>query len=97
MLPMADPLDEIRRLYFATTRATIEQDFEKALSLLKAMPSEEERERATVFMHGLAQMRAEWGLERRNAGARRPAPKPDRPRPAGQPAGRRTRPGRKFD
>lgn len=62
MLPILDPLAEIRRLYFATTRATIEKDFEKALALLKAMPGEEERERATVFMHGLAQMRAEWGL-----------------------------------
>jgi hypothetical protein len=58
---MLDPLAEIRRLYFATTRATIERDFAQALDLLKAMESEEARSRATVFMHGLAQMRSEWG------------------------------------
>ena len=59
-LPMFDPYEEIRRLYFSTTRATIERDFARALELLKAMPGEEDRSRATVFMHGLAQMRAEW-------------------------------------
>jgi hypothetical protein len=59
-LPIVDRLGEIRRLYFATTRATIERDFEKALELLKAMDSEDERSRATVFMHGLAQMRTDW-------------------------------------
>ena len=74
MLPILDPLAEIRRLYFATTRATIEKDFEMALALLKAMPGEEERERATVFMHGLAQMRAEWGLGRKG-GRRGPPPR----------------------
>jgi hypothetical protein len=60
-LPMLDPLAEIRRLYFSTTRATIERDFAQALDLLKAMESEDDRSRATVFMHGLAQMRADWG------------------------------------
>jgi hypothetical protein len=71
-LPIVDRLGEIRRLYFATTRATIEADFEKALELLKGMASEEERSRATVFMHGLAQMKADWG--------RRPPAKAKRPR-----------------
>jgi hypothetical protein len=59
-LPMLDPLAEIRRLYFSTTRATIDRDFARALELLKMMSGEEEREKATVFMHGLAQMRDEW-------------------------------------
>ena len=59
-LPIVDRLGEIRRLYFATTRATIERDFQKALELLKGMDSEDERSRATVFMHGLAQMRTDW-------------------------------------
>jgi hypothetical protein len=59
-LPIVDPLGEIRRLYFATTRTTIDRDFEKALELLRAMDSEDERSRATVFMHGLAQMRSDW-------------------------------------
>ena len=60
MLPMLDPLAEIRSLYFTTTKKTIERDFTRALDLLKSMSSEEERERATVYMEGLAQMRRDW-------------------------------------
>lgn len=59
-LRMLDPLAEIRRLYFNTTRATIERDLKAALDLLKSMPGEDERSRATVYMHGLDQMRKEW-------------------------------------
>jgi len=55
----ASHLDEIRRLYFTTTKATIDRDFDRALDLLKAMP-ESERPRATVFMQGLAEMRNEF-------------------------------------
>lgn len=74
LLPMLDPLAEIRKLYFSTTRATIERDFARALDLLKAMDGEEVRARATVFMHGLAQMRSDWGTqntERRTPNAER--------------------------
>lgn len=63
-LPMLSDRDkhaEIRRLYFTATRETIDRDIARALDLLKSLPSEEERERATVYMEGLAQMRAEWG------------------------------------
>ena len=60
MLTADDKLGEIRRLYFATTRQTIHADLAKALDLLKSMASEEERERATVYMEGLAQMRSDW-------------------------------------
>lgn len=60
-----DHLQEIRRLYFKATRATIDRDFDRAIDLLKAMP-EGERHRATVFMEGLAQMRREF----RNSGGR---------------------------
>jgi hypothetical protein len=60
MLTPDDKLAEIRRLYFKTTRQTIQQDLEKALDLLKSMNSEEERERATVFMEGLAEMYKDW-------------------------------------
>jgi hypothetical protein len=66
LLPMADPLAEIRRIYFTTTRATIGRDFTRALELLKGMASEDERSRATVFMHGLAQMRADWTRKSRH-------------------------------
>jgi len=62
MLTPDDKLAEIRRLYFKTTRQTIQEDLAKALDLLKSMNSEEERERATVYMEGLAQMRKDWGL-----------------------------------
>jgi hypothetical protein len=61
MLSAADKHAEIRRLYFKTTRQTIHDDLAKALDLLKSMASEEERERATVYMEGLAQMRNDWG------------------------------------
>jgi hypothetical protein len=71
-LPMVDRLGEIRRLYFGTTRGTIEADFERALELLKGMESEDERSRATVFMHGLAQMKADWG---RGASGKSKSPK----------------------
>jgi hypothetical protein len=60
MLSTDDKLAEIRRLYFSTTRERIDVDLAKALDLLKSMNSEEERERATVYMEGLAQMRSEW-------------------------------------
>jgi hypothetical protein len=61
MLSSDDKLAEIRRLYFSATRQTIQEDLAKALDLLKSMASEEERERATVYMQGLAEMRSEWG------------------------------------
>jgi hypothetical protein len=60
MLTAADALLEIRRLYFQTTRKTIQKDFEKALDLMTSIPTEEERERATVYMEGLAEMRRDW-------------------------------------
>ena len=57
---MSDVLDQIRRLYYEATRATIDRDFDRAIDLLKTMVSEEERERATVYMQGLAEMKSEW-------------------------------------
>jgi hypothetical protein len=60
MLNSRDKLAEIRRLYFSTTKRTIDEDLATALNLLKSMASEEDRERATVYMHGLNEMRREW-------------------------------------
>jgi hypothetical protein len=60
MLSDDDKRAEIRRLYFQTTRPTIQRDLERALDLLKSMSSEDERERVTVYMEGLAQMRKDW-------------------------------------
>jgi hypothetical protein len=61
MLSLDAKLAEIKRLYYQTTRRTIQQDLAKALDLLKSMANEEERERAAVYMDGLSQMRSEWG------------------------------------
>lgn len=65
MLTVDDKLAEIRRIYFKTTKETIEKDLDRALRLLKSMATEEERERATVFMEGLAEMRKDWAKKKR--------------------------------
>ena len=56
----AAAFEEIRSIYFSTTRRTIHADLAHAIELLKSLPSEEEREKATVYMDGIAQMRREW-------------------------------------
>ena len=53
-------LDEIRKLYFNTKRGTVRQDIGKAIDLFKTLKTDEEREKAAVFMDGLSQMRSEW-------------------------------------
>ena len=53
-------LAEIKRLYFKASRSTIQRDFERAIDLLKSLPTEADREKATVYMEGLAEMRKEW-------------------------------------
>jgi len=81
MLSADDKIAEIRRLYFTTTRERVQEDLVKALDLLKSMATEEERERATVYMEGLAQMRSDWGLNQGSAnrkGKRRKKKKPAR-------------------
>lgn len=68
-LPMLSPdmkLAEIRRLYYRATPQTIQQDLSKALVLLKSMNSDEERQRAAVYMDGLSEMRSDWIRERRD-------------------------------
>jgi hypothetical protein len=75
-----DPIAEIKRLYYATTRATIERDLAQAIGLLKTLETEEARERVAVYMDGLSQMRSEWDVTpkaaptgSRNRGAKHPA------------------------
>jgi hypothetical protein len=65
MLTSDDKLAEIKRLYYQTTKRTIKEDFAKALELLKSMDSEDERERAAVYMDGLSQMRSDWSRKRK--------------------------------
>lgn len=57
---------EIRRLYYSATAATITRDLARAIELLKAMDTEEEREKAAVYMDGLSQMRSEWAAGSKN-------------------------------
>lgn len=57
-------LAEIRTLYFKTTKGTIERDLLHAIELLKELPTEKEREKATVYMQGLAEMSKEWAQSR---------------------------------
>lgn len=64
MLSTDAALAEIRRLYFATNKQTIDKDLAAALDLLKSMPSEDDRERATVYMEGLAEMYKDWRRKR---------------------------------
>jgi len=58
---VAAALAEIRKIYFATTKRTIRHDLAHAIELLKAIPTEADREKARVYMDGLAQLRSEWG------------------------------------
>jgi hypothetical protein len=71
MLSADAKLAEIKRLYYRTTARTIHADLAKALDLLKSMESEEERERAAVYMDGLSQMRSEWAARARTRPPRR--------------------------
>ena len=58
--PTDQIIAEIRGIYFKTTKATILRDFDRAIDLLKTIESPEERQRATVYMDGLAEMRKEF-------------------------------------
>jgi hypothetical protein len=62
--PVAEVIAEIRQLYFKTTARTIDRDFDRAIDLLKSIPLPEDRQRATVFMEGLAEMRKDWKKKR---------------------------------
>ena len=65
---------QIKQIYLNATRTTIRQDLARAIEILKSMDSEDERQRAAVFMDGLSQMRSEWaaaGTRVRGGKARR--------------------------
>jgi len=66
-----DRIAEIKRLYYEATPATVERLMAKAIALLKELPTEEERERAAVYMDGLCQMRSEWAIAKKAAARRR--------------------------
>ncbi len=56
----SDKVAQIREIYFNAKPATIERDLGRAIAILKAMTTEDERERASVYMEGLNEMRSEW-------------------------------------
>ena len=59
-------LAQIREIYFKTTKRTIDHDIVHAIELLKRLPTEDERDKAAVYMDGLSQMRSEWvGADKR--------------------------------
>ena len=63
--PPKDPKEThalIRQIYFRTSKRTIEYDIAHAIELLKSLPTEDERDKAAVYLDGLAQMRSEWAL-----------------------------------
>ena len=65
----AAALAEIRRIYFKTTRQTIDHDLTHAIELLKSLPSEDDREKATVYMQGLAEMQRSWAKKKPTSGS----------------------------
>ncbi|HEV3217927.1 MAG TPA: hypothetical protein VGZ27_19535 [Vicinamibacterales bacterium] len=60
MLTSDQKLAEIKRLYYQTSRPTIQRDLANAIDLAKSMATEDERERAAVYLDGLSQMRSDW-------------------------------------
>ena|SRR5436190_23099570 len=84
-----DAIDEIKKLYYAATKGTIQRDLERAIDLLKTLPSDEDRERVAVYMDGLVQMRSEWKQAMRGGvGATSKASTAASGRPGAAPPGR---------
>ena len=61
-------LEHLRTLYFNATQSTIGDDFGKAIDLFKQLTNDADREKAAVFMEGIAEMRREWGADPRGRG-----------------------------
>jgi hypothetical protein len=70
--PTDEVLAEIRDIYFKTTKGTILRDFDRAIDLLKSIDTPEERQRATVYMDGLAEMRKEFSARPSSRTSARP-------------------------
>jgi hypothetical protein len=80
-----DPADEIKRLYYGTTRATIQRDLARAIDLLKSLPDDDARQRVAVYMDGLSEMRSEWAAAGPRPRVTRAASTPTPPRPPRRP------------
>jgi hypothetical protein len=79
MLSADDTVAEIKRLYYQASKDTIARDLARAVDLLKALATEEERERAAVFMDGLSEMRSDWARQAKRKPARKAPAKGRRP------------------
>jgi len=86
-----DPVAEIKRLYYATTRATIQRDLDRAIDLLKTLKTEADRERVAVFMDGLSQMRSEWDVRPATADPKAPTAAKAGERPPTRPGAQKRR------
>jgi len=75
-----ETLARLKALYFDATPATIGAAFDEAIDLMKALPSDDDRARAAVYMEGLAEMRQEFAGGRGGGRGNRPrgGPKPPR-------------------
>jgi hypothetical protein len=71
MLSTDDTVAEIKRIYYQTSRETIARDLARAVDLLKTLPTEDERERAAVYMDGLSEMRSDWARQAKRKPARK--------------------------
>lgn len=61
-----EKISEIRRLYFSTTKQTIQRDLDRAIDILKTLENDDERSEAAGYMEGLNELRKEWkGQSRR--------------------------------
>jgi len=69
-------LEQLRAIYFNATQSTIGDDFGHAIDLFKQLTSDEDREKAAVFMEGIAEMRREWGADSGGRGKGGPPRKP---------------------
>ena len=59
-MSVEETLARLKALYFGATPATIADAFDEAIDALKSLPTEEDRERAAVYMEGLAEMKREF-------------------------------------
>jgi hypothetical protein len=83
-------LEQLRTLYFNATQSTIADDFGNAIDLFKQLTNDADREKAAVFMEGIAEMRREWGADSRGRGKGAPARKPGAaPKPKRGPGARK--------
>lgn len=78
------PLEQLRTLYFNASQGSIDDDFLTAIALFKQLTTDEDREKAAVFMEGIAEMRREWGgAGTGGGGGGKRGPRAPRGRPSG--------------